>query len=114
MNAACIPTTPAADHHHVRGRHARHATEQDAAAAEWLLEDERSGLGGDLARNLGHRREQRQPAARVLDGLIGDARRPRLDQPLGQGGFRGQVEVREQRVARLEALDLLPAVAPSP
>ena len=52
----------AADHQHVRGRHAGHAAEQHAAPAERLLEHERAGLGGDLARHLAHRREQRQPA----------------------------------------------------
>ena len=55
----------AADDHHLAGRHARHAAEQQPAAAERLLEHERARLGGDLARDLAHRRQQRQPAARV-------------------------------------------------
>ena len=41
-----------------------HAAEQQAAAAERLLEHERAGLRGDLARDLAHRRQQRQPPAR--------------------------------------------------
>ena len=54
----------AADHEHRCGRHARNAAEQDAAAAERLLEHERAGLRGDLAGDLAHRREQRQAARR--------------------------------------------------
>ena len=65
----------AADDHHVRRRHARDAAEQDPAAAERALEHERAGLGRDLAGDLRHRRQQRQPAVAVLDGLVGDAGR---------------------------------------
>ena len=83
-----------------------HAAEQDAAPAERLLEHERARLRGDLARDLAHRRQQRQPAARVLDGLVGDAGRARVDQALRELGVRRQVQVGEQRVARLEQRDL--------
>ena len=69
------PDRAAADHHHGRRGHPGDAAEQDAPAAERLLEEEGAGLGGDLARDLAHRREQRQAALRVLDGLVGDAGR---------------------------------------
>ena len=93
----------AADHEHVGGRHARHAAEQDPAAAERLLEHERARLRGDLARDLAHRREQRQPAVAVLDGLVGDAGRARCrPAPCVSSGCRREVQVGEQRVARLE------------
>ena len=71
------PDDAAADDHYARGRHARDAAEEDAAAAEGLLEHERPRLGGDLSGHLGHGREQGQPAARVLDRLIGHAGRSR-------------------------------------
>ena len=74
------PTTPPPITITLAGRDARHAAEQEPAAAERLLEHERARLRGDLARDLAHRRQQRQPAARVLDGLVGDARRAGLDE----------------------------------
>jgi hypothetical protein len=67
----------AADHHHVRCGHARHAAEQDAAPAEWLLEHEGAALGGELAGDLAHRCQQRQATEPVLDSFIGDAGRAR-------------------------------------
>ena len=51
----------AADDHHLARRDAGHAAEQQPAAAERLLQHERAGLRGDLARDLAHRRQQRQP-----------------------------------------------------
>ena len=92
----------AADDHHVRGRDAGHAAEQDPAPAERLLEHERARLRGDLARHLAHRREQREPAAGVLDGLVGDAGRAGVHEPLGQPGVGREVQVGEERVAGLE------------
>ena len=89
----------AADHHHVRRRHAGHPAEQDPAAAERLLEHEGAGLGGDLARDLRHRRQQRQAPVAILDRLVGDAGRARLAQAPGQLRRRGQVQVGEQRLA---------------
>ena len=60
-------------------------------------------LPGDLA----HRREQRQPALRVLDGLVGDAGRAARLQGLGQLRRGRQVQVGEQRVLRAQHLDLV-------
>ena len=61
MKAAFMPTTPPPMTITFAGRHAGHAAEQDPAAAERLLEHERARLRGDLARDLAHRRQQRQP-----------------------------------------------------
>ena len=96
----------AADDEHVRGGDTRDAAEQDAAAAEGLLEHEGSGLRRDLARDLGHRRQQRQAAVAVLDRLIGDAGRAGLGQPVGELDVGGEVQVGEEQVARLEHRDL--------
>ena len=63
ISAAFMPTTPPPMTITFAGGDARHAAEQHAAAAERLLEHERAGLGGDLARDLAHRRQQRQPPA---------------------------------------------------
>ncbi len=88
----------ATDDEHRRRRHAGHAAEQHAAPAEWFLEHERTRLRCDLARDLAHRREQRQPPERVLDGLVGDAGRARRAQAGRKLGRRGEVQVREQRL----------------
>ena len=97
---------PAADDEHGRGGDAGHAAEQHPAPAERLLEHERAGLGRDLAGDLAHRREQRQPAVRVLDGLVGDARRAGRLQP-GRELRRGrEVQVREERLAGPQHRDL--------
>src|ERR1700757_3200701 len=59
------------------------------------------GLPGtsDLALSRGGQR--REPSARVLDLLVGDARRPRGHQAARQRRVRGEVQVGEQRVAGL-------------
>ena len=63
----------AADDDDVALRDARHAAEQEPAAAERLLEEVRAGLRREPARDLAHRREQRQPPVVRLDGLVRDA-----------------------------------------
>ena len=78
MKAAFMPTTPPPITITFAAAHAGHAAEQDAAAAQRLLEHERARLGRDLARDLAHRGEQRQPPVRVLDRLVGDAGGARL------------------------------------
>ena len=54
----------AADDEHLARGDPGDAAEQEPAPAERALEHERAGLGRDLARDLAHRREQRQAAAR--------------------------------------------------
>ncbi len=96
----------AADHHHVGGGDAGHAAEQDAAPAERLLEHEGAGLGGDLAGDLAHRRQQRQPPVRVLDRLVGDAGRAGPRRGPGLLGVRREVQVGEEHLAGAQHLDL--------
>ena len=96
----------ATDHHDLAGGHAGHAAEQQAAAAERLLEHERAGLRGDLARDLAHRREQRQAAQVILDGLVGDARRAAGDEPLRLLGVGREVQVGEEGLPFAQPGDL--------
>ena len=82
IRAALTPTDAAAEHHHVGGRHARHAAEQHAAAADLLFEAVRARLGRHAAGDLRHRHQQRQGALRARHRLIGDGdARPRPSGP---------------------------------
>ena len=85
---------------------ARDAAEQDAAPAERLLEHERARLGRDLAGDLRHRRQQRQPALLVLDRLVGDADRAGLGERSGQLRGRREVQVRKEGLTRFKEGDL--------
>ena len=102
MNAAFIPTAPPPITITVAAATPGTAQE-DAPAAQRLLEEERPGLGRDLARDLAHRGEQREQAVRVLDGLVGDGDRAALLQPLRQLGIGCQVQIGEQGSDRGEA-----------
>ena len=73
----------AAQDHDLRRRHAGHAAEQHAEAAVGLLQAVGAHLHGHAARDLAHRREQRQRAVRRGDGLVGD-----------RGGARGHQRLR--------------------
>ena len=106
MKAAFMPTTPPPMIITVAAGDAGHAAEQDAAAAEGLLEHEGARLRGELAGDLAHRREQRQPALRVLDGLVGDADRARRAQRQRQVAVGREVQVGEQDLSRAQQLDL--------
>ena len=96
----------AADDHHAPRRHPWHAAQQHARAALFLLQ----ALGADMhahpPRHLAHRRQQRQGAARVGHGLIGDAGRAALDQPLGLRLVGGEVQIGEQHLALAQHGDL--------
>ena len=107
ISAAFWPTTPPPMTMTLPAATPGHAAQQQPAAAERLLEHEGARLRGDLARHLAHRRQQRQPPAGVLDRLVGDARRARRDQAPRQLGVGRQVQVGEERVARLQPRDLL-------
>ena len=67
-----VADDPAAEDDDVAGLDTRGPREQDAPPAERLLEEVRRGLRREPARDLAHRREQRQPAVVRLDGLVGD------------------------------------------
>ena len=89
----------AADHDDLRRRHARHATGQHAAATGGLHQRVRADLRREPARDLGHRREQRQRAVRGLHGLVRDRGGARVEQRLGQRLVGGQVQVGEEHLA---------------
>ena len=71
----------AAEDHHVRLRRTGDARQQDAFAAELLLQVLRALLDGETARDLRHRGEAWQGAVGFLDRLVRD----RLDLTLQQG-----------------------------
>ena len=87
----------AADDHDLAARDAGHAAEQQPAPAERLLEEVRAGLRREPARDLRHRREQRQRAVRQLDGLVGDGRDARVDERPRERLVGRDVQVREER-----------------
>ena len=62
----------AAENDDVGRQHARHAAEQNAAALERPFQKLRPLLNAHAAGHLAHRRQQRQPALVVADGLVGD------------------------------------------
>ena len=108
-----VADDPAADDHDPPGRDAGHAAEQQAAAAERLLEEVRARLDGEPAGDLRHRREQRQRAARRLDRLVGDRGDARVDERARQRLVGGDVQVREEVSPRGAAV-LATRSAPSP
>src|SRR5262249_30450682 len=63
----------AADDRDAAAPHAGHAAEEDALAAALLLEEGRAHLHRHAPRDRRHRREERQAAVGLLDGLVGDA-----------------------------------------
>ncbi len=89
----------AADDHHFARGHARHAAQQDAAAAEDLLEVLGALLHRHPPRHLGHRRQQRQLAVRQLHRFVGHRHRAGLDDRPGQLFRRGKVEVGVDQLA---------------
>ena len=72
MMAALRPDDAASEHHDLRGGHTGNAAEEDPAAAVGLLERPGTHLRREAARDLAHRRQQRQTAVVGLDRLVGD------------------------------------------
>ena len=94
----------AADDHDLGGGHAGHAAQQNAAAPA-LGAHQRAGrhLHGHAARHLAHRAQQRQAAARIGDGFIGNRQTARFHQALCLHGIGRQVEISEEGVVFGEA-----------
>ena len=69
------------------------------------------GVGGGLDRepagHLGHRRQERQPAGRRGDRLVGDAHRAALDEVRGLPRVRREVEIGEKDLTCVEHRALL-------
>ena len=78
-----------------------HAAQQDAGAALRALERMGAGLDRHASGHLRHRGQQREPAALVGDGLVGDAGRAAGDEVAGLVGVGREVEVGEQHLARV-------------
>ena len=119
ISAAWVPDTPPPRITTLAGRHARHAAEQDAAAAVRLLQAVRADLDRHAARDFAHRREQRQRAVRRRDRFVRDAGRTRFHERLGLLRIRREVQVGVEDLAlaqhraflRLRLLDLHDHVA---
>ena len=86
----------AADDNNLPRSDARHATEQHATAAAGPLQRDGAHLDRHAAGDFAHRRQQRQPAAIVGDGLVGNRGAAALEQSLGLRRIGREVQVREQ------------------
>ena len=102
----------ASDDEHPRRRDARHASEEDPAAALRLLQVVGARLRGEPPGDLAHGRQQWERAAVGLDRLVRDRRRTGLDERARQRLVGRDVEVREEREARAEARILVRRSAP--
>jgi hypothetical protein len=100
------PHHPAADDHDLGRRHTWNPAEQDSPAAIDLLEILGAGLHRHSARDLRHRREEGQLAARELDRLIRDGDRAGLDHGPGEPFVGGEMEVGVQHLARAHSRPL--------
>lgn len=81
------------------GGDAGHATEEDAATSRSPLEVVRALLYGEPSGDLTHRREERQPAVRQPDRLVGDRGDPGGKQRRGALGGRREVEEGEEELS---------------
>ena len=86
----------AAEHEHAAGRHAGNAAEQHAAPAERLLEEVRACLRRQPARDLAHRREQREAPVLRLDRLVRNSPDAAVDECARQRLVGGDVQIREE------------------
>ena len=107
MMAALEPAMPAPRITTFAGLDPRGPSQQLALAAAHPLEEVRADLRSQPPRYLAHGRQQRRAAVRGLHGLVGQAGGATLDESRGQLGVRGQVQVGEEDVPRLQPRDLL-------
>ena len=110
--AASVPETPPPMMRTLRRGRAGDAAEEDARPARRALQVVGGGLHGHPARDLAHRREQRQLAVGGLHGLVRDRVDAPLEQELGEPAVGGEVQVGEQLLAVAEAVVLRRAPAP--
>ena len=89
------------------GRDPGHAGQQHAGAALRQLERVGAGLDRHAAGDRAHRREQRQAAAGVGHGLVGDRDAARRQQVRGLLGVGSEMQVGEQDLARAQTRPLL-------
>ena len=93
-----LPYDTATDDHHVRGRHAGDAAQQESGAALRALQAMGAGLHRHSPGHLRHRSEQREPPGGVGHGFVRHARGAARDQVVGLVGVGCQVQVGEQHV----------------
>ena len=93
----------APDHDDAARRDAGHPGEQEAAAAERLFEEVGTCLRGEAARDLAHRREQRERARIRLDRLVRHRRDPAVDERARERLVGGDVEICEEHESFAQA-----------
>ena len=97
---------PAPDDDDLARGDARHAAEQQAPAAQRLLEEVGAGLRREPPRDLAHRSKQRQRAVGSLDGFVRDGGDPALDQCAREVLVGREVKVGEENEAVAEPVVL--------
>ena len=107
IHAAFHPTLPAPEHDDLGGPNAGRAAHQHAAPTVVALEEVRAHLRREASGDLAHRSEQRQRTVGRLHGLVGDRRRSRGDQRLGDARVGGEVQVGEQGEVAAQEFELL-------
>ena len=95
-----------AEHKHVGRGHARHATEQDAASHLWPLEIFGPLLDAHSPRHFAHRDQERQPAGRVAERLVGDGRAAGGQKALREWPRGRKMKVGKQGLTRPHELEL--------
>ena len=95
-----------AQHQHPGRGHAGHPAKQNAAPAIGLLQRPGPDLRCQLARHFRHRGQQRQTAAIIGHGLVGDAGDTRSQQLGGLGRIGREVQVGEQNLILAQTLAL--------
>ena len=109
--AAWVPTTPPPITTTRAGGNARHAADQHAACHRRRFRGVPAASIAKPARHLAHRRQQRQAALGIGDGLIGDRRAARGHQTLGLLRIRRQMQIGEE-IWPSRSWPIRPAAAP--
>ena len=89
----------AADHANAASRNARNAAEENASATFRTTHCFACSLDRKAPSDFAHRCKERQGAACVGHGFIGDGRAFRFDQALGLLGIRREMEIGEKDLA---------------
>ena len=92
----------AADDDHACRWHPRHAAEQQALAAGRLAQGEGRGLDRQAPGDFAHRRQQRQAAVFVGDGLVGHGDAAGIDEAARLLGVGRQVQIGEEDLRRAQ------------
>ena len=85
-----------AQNHHVGCRYARYASDQHPSATTSAHEVMRSHKGGHTTSNFAHRRQEWQGVIGKSDGLVGNGYVAGVNESIGTGTTRGEVEIGEE------------------